>query len=828
MRILPINQIYTNKLNNNIQYKDSKNKQTSENTPKTKALFAYSDYNITFSGRTPEDFYAQDFNRENMPSTMKRFLDYDYEQRQHIPPEQMMQEVFKYLKVAHNFSDVKSLYPKEELFQNLHQNHQKNKTSVLAEIKMAKEMSDTPLLNDGSDDFGMYLLKKIYLEGKTIKEISKDFYEKDLNDEYKGIITKPINYDTTSAYGIKYPKTEFWQSFIATREEYKKFFLELPKNMVDPNREPIKTTQNSHSINSTPKVQHKPTQRKFKLQRYKKEQLTNDIKNSKGTPEVITNKIRKRFAKDDPEASFIIKYMSPIMTVAADRVHLSEELKLFNEIEKEKGKSSNDEYMFERFWKANPKILDAYAKAIPDTIELFEETYGSGGLLPINKDLEIITKDTENQKIIDNISPEFYDLLQYTQEIEPKRQEKYNKHNEMQKQWEEYFNEKYGNQEIETDTSQKPEDLTPAEIPTTPENIDEDLEEELKGVKALHPKFSTDLLKETAEQYNAEVFSLKGTNGENIIITGNLDEIFRDYIDKDIKIYPTQFGNQYKRYMLSNPNIDRKFKLSLASLNFAHLIDDDRVMTPDEVENEIIKLNYQYSMEHYTETLCAQSAMADTIALTLKNQTPLNVYELDIDDYNNLPKNKDSEKFLNILKTHKKELDELYKQYTTPLSKSETNKIGLALLDELSKFNGQNSSLNPDDVETLLMLKEMTNQVKFEKKYLRETLDLILPEFRYARSILNKNLPPEVKRKKFEQIMGSILESLLSPEFSNTPYLTTILNKELLEKHRPNLSNSRYNKYLNMAQNMDPLQKATFNYTIQQLKELDKVYNNKK
>lgn len=823
MRIIPINQISINNRNFKTN-KETPNNNQVEQTKKKHKVFAYSDFNITFSGRTPEDFYAQDFNRENMPSTMKIFLDYDYEQRQHMPPEQMMQEVFKYIKEANNFSDVKSLYPNEELFQNLHQNHQKNKTSVLAEIKMAKDLSDTPLLKDGSDDFGMYLLKKIYLEGKTIKEISKDFYEKDLNDEYKGIITKPINYDTTSAYGIKYPKSEFWQSFIATRDEYKKFFIKLPKNMVDPNRERIKTALHAHDTEVAKKTQTKTPQRRFKLQKYKKDQLTNDIKNSKATPEIITNKIRKRFAKDDPEASFIIKYMSPIMTIAADRVHLSEELKLFNEMERKNGKHSNEEYMFEHFWKANPKILNAYAKAIPDTIELFEETYESGGLIPINKDLEIVNENTKNKKIIDNITQDFYELLQYSQEIDPKRQEKYNKHNEMQKQWEEYFIEKYGNPQDDLESQNNKEVKTP-EI-STPQ-IDEDLEEELKGVKALHPNFSLDLLKDTANNYDAQIYTLKGLNGENIVITGNLDEILRDYIDNDIKIYPTTYGNQYKHYMLKNPNISEKLKLSLATLNFANMINDDRIMTTDEVENEIIKLNYQYSLNHYNETLCAQSAMADTIALTLKNKTPLRIYELDIDDYNNLPKNSDSENLLNILKTHKKELDELYKQYNTPLSKSEVNKIGLSLLNELAKFDGKNSNLSQDDIETLLMLKEITSEVKFEKKYLRDTLNLILPEFRYSRSILNKNLPPEVKTKKFEQIMGSILDSLLSPEFSSTPYLTTILNKEILDKHRHKLSNSRYNEYLNMAQNMNPFQQRTFNTTIKELKDIDKIYDKK-
>lgn len=50
-----------------------------------------------------------------------------------------------------------------------------------------------------------------------------------MNDTYKGIITKPINEKITVSYGIKFPTQAFWNSFIATRDEYRKFFVTLPK-----------------------------------------------------------------------------------------------------------------------------------------------------------------------------------------------------------------------------------------------------------------------------------------------------------------------------------------------------------------------------------------------------------------------------------------------------------------------------------------------------------------------------------------------------------------------------------------------------------------------
>ena len=45
-------------------------------------------------------------------------------------------------------------------------------------------------------------------QGSQYVGMGKDFYEKDLAPEYKGAVTQPITYGTTSAYGIKYPKTD--------------------------------------------------------------------------------------------------------------------------------------------------------------------------------------------------------------------------------------------------------------------------------------------------------------------------------------------------------------------------------------------------------------------------------------------------------------------------------------------------------------------------------------------------------------------------------------------------------------------------------------------
>ena len=82
---------------------------------------SYQDFNVNFRGRTPENFYAQEYNVKYMPNEMKKYLAVDYENRKHIPPEQVMGEVFKFIPMADNVEDVKELYPEEELFANLHE-----------------------------------------------------------------------------------------------------------------------------------------------------------------------------------------------------------------------------------------------------------------------------------------------------------------------------------------------------------------------------------------------------------------------------------------------------------------------------------------------------------------------------------------------------------------------------------------------------------------------------------------------------------------------------------------------------------------------------------
>ena len=671
MKIQFITPIYVGKNNLQIKQNSGKNQNTTTNiNNKEYKAIAYKDYNISFGARTPENFYAQTFNRENMPHTMKEYLNYDYETRQHIPPEQMMQEVFQYIDIAENFNEVKDIYPNEPLFKNLHENNQKNRSSILWEIKTAKELSDEPLLKDGSDNFGMYLLKKIYLEGKTIKEINKDFYDKDMNKAYSGIIAKPIDKEITSAYGIKYPKSAFWNSFIATREEYKKFFVTLPKNTVKPgvniNNIKNENINQNKEIETSKSEQYKPNTRKYKIKNYHKKQITNDIKDANGDKLEIEKKIRRRFAKNDPEASFIVKYLSPIMAIAADRVHLSEEMRAFCEDEREHGKTSEDKYMFKRFWKQNPHILDYYAQTITDTIDLFEEVYGEGGMIPINKDLEIIKPETENKKVIDKVSPEFIELLNYTQTILPERENKYAIHNKLQQDWEEHFENRYGKVINEV--------------------------EEINQTKEVPEKVITD--------YD-EFFN-------------QMDEKFyKEAIKEKSKIYPSLYANKYIKYMSNNKNIDKDYKQAYSlyvqepDIEYTPLPKEKFMPKYYEIETDFITKSKQST----EDSIRAKLAIMEL--LSKHGFSNYKMYFLNSFEIYDFAQESDTS-IIDTITTNKKELNDIYTNLQIKLKPNEVKTISKELLKQLKEYdsnitvnnNGYSDCCEPNLYQILKMMKE--------------------------------------------------------------------------------------------------------------------------
>ena len=349
----------TKQINNKKQSKQQQNINYSYNP------IAYQDYNLNFTARlfrTPANFYEQSFNRNGMPDTMKNYLFDDYEDRQNIPPAQMMKLVFGDLKYADTLEDVKILFPDEPLFENLKDvSGKKARTSVIAEIELMKQ-EDKPLFKNGKDNLGLYLLKKIYLEGKSLKEINKDF-EKDISVYYKGL--SPIKYETLAAYGIKYPNNAFWQSFTATREDFPYEYKP---------RKPLNTTQTSEK-RALPTSQPKPHAQKPKFSDVKDweiDKIADAFTKGHGNVEETRRQIKRNGLKESDSLNFVAKYLGEINSIVLDRLHVSDEMKDY--FENPENVAETQQKKFEQYWK-NPDLNRLQSILMSDTIKLFFLTY---------------------------------------------------------------------------------------------------------------------------------------------------------------------------------------------------------------------------------------------------------------------------------------------------------------------------------------------------------------------------------------------------------------------------------------------------------------------
>ena len=386
-------------LNSNKNIENKSNKQYSYNP------LAYQDYGISFSARlfrTPANFFEQDFNRKGMPDTMKNYLFDDYEDRQNMPPAQMMRLVFDDINETKSLEQVKRIYPNEPLFNNLRDIPGRNaRTGVIAEIELMKQ-EDKSLFKNGQDNLGLYLLKKIYLEGKTLKEINNDF-QKDISVYYKGL--SPIKYETLSAFGIKFPNSAFWKSFTATREdfpyEYKPRKVIAPRNNV---------SNNIHKVEKT--IVEK---KKFdNVKDWEIDKLADAMIKGMGSGEETKKQIKKHNIQDRETLGFVAKYMSEINSVVLEKVHASDEMKDF--YENYDNLSTSQKNIFKAYWNSDPKIKENRSIAMKDTIKLFMEAYGADG---------------NNE--------EFKELINYANSIKPARLERQNEHNKIQAEYDKMF-----------------------------------------------------------------------------------------------------------------------------------------------------------------------------------------------------------------------------------------------------------------------------------------------------------------------------------------------------------------------------------------------------
>ena len=472
---------------------------------------AYRDYNISFGARlfrSPENFYEQDFNKDGMPKSLHRYIysPDNFSFRRTIPPAQAMKEVFGSIADMQTLEDVKSAFPDEPLFKDLHsQSSRKARTGVLGELALMREDEDyaqKSLFKNGKDDLGMYILKKIYVEGKTLKEINKDFH-RDKSVVYKGL--SDIQYVDIKAFGIHFPRQDFWKSFIATREDFP--YVYIPRT-VEGGKTPAASTL--HRENSV----KQPAKKRFEdIKDWEIDKISDALIEGMGDTKETEKLLKKRNLKDTESLNFVAKYMGEINSVVLEKLHVSEEMKEFFDNYETLTKSQKQK--FKDYWK-NPETRELRSLVMSSTIRFFFDVYG-----------------------VDGNNDEFQELLEYARGIKTKREAQELEHNRKQAEYDELFR-----------------DL---EIVGSPEKSE--LQEEMQPVEK--PKVFADELRKQADLYNGKVYDFMVDNGITVSIVANLPEIMSQKYHSEYRFLPKTYADKYTKFVLEHPKVTEDYMLSL-------------------------------------------------------------------------------------------------------------------------------------------------------------------------------------------------------------------------------------------------------------------------
>lgn len=729
---MKINTITQVKFNNNHAYHIQNSAHENGNISQSGVYnpIYYKDYNIkiNFGKRSPEDFYTQDFNRENMPSTMKKYLNEDYTNRSKLAPVQVMQEAYDNLHQAMTVDDIKKLFPNEEKFQKLiPANYNRATHGILRDIKEIKAMQDTPepLFKDGCDDLTTYLVKKIYLEGKTVKEIDKDF-AKDINEVYQLAARVPADKAKTlgkneSAYfahttvyrlGIRFPELAFWNSFIATRDDYDR----VKRVKTSDGRFVDASSAEGRAIlkrREEPKVKiETPEPRKYNFKRENVKRITDSILNTReGGKKAIKELNRKGYNRE--ELSFLQQYWSEIMSVATEKIHLSEELIDFNttkKIEEQKVTQNileklincdeltkKEQTPLQIFWNQRPELKKHFSTAITDTMMLFTETYGSDGT---NK--------------------RFQQLVDYAQSIKPNREAKLLEHARIQEEYDEL------GKELDELDAKKLEEIKPTPIIETP----------TEPTKLEAPKVYKYMIKGQEVTTDIDVVA-QGKQAFRSVFDLFPNQTHAAYL-KELEAYIAPFYHQFWLSSQIDPN-DANTSEKLK-----------KVILPIEEMNEIHR-NIADIMEDKHNPILEKTRISLELFALEKNIIPSEeLHQYGAKDLIKL-KDKITEALGSEEEIQKaqKDIQKIFNSFSQPLSNKERVKIKMDLFQGLKNYTGNRSIYAGTIIEPLIhLLSESANDKNytdtFKKVFARneQVLDKEGPVLRY---LLDPNGNKEIK-----------------------------------------------------------------------------------
>ncbi|MDR1168069.1 MAG: hypothetical protein LBK53_04150 [Heliobacteriaceae bacterium] len=532
---------------------------------------------VTFSGkllRTPENFYEQPFNQKGMPDTMKEFLAQD-ENNKKIPPAQVLGIIFKPIEDAKTLDDVKNSIPNEPLFQNLVSSPTiESRKGILAEISLFKDDDKVSLFKNGNNDLGIYILKKIYLEGKTLNEINADF-KKDISVVFKDL--SPITDSAVYAYGIRRPDNAFWHSFLATRNDYEYVSL---------SRKQQEDLVKARLGKSAPKEQIIPPPPKRVVDNIPDWQLDKIADN-------MVNKVSRKKTSDKVKVNeetdnFINAYWSPIMFIAAHRADLARDMSNYFHNAKIDIDFDNlsDKTPLQNFWDNNPRMRTKLSESVKGTIKEFTDKY------------------TQDSNGIIGRSEEFIALLNEAGRI---KDENAYYRNLPEKELKEF-------QAIHDIKQRKYECLLEEN------NIVEESEPAVEESKTLTQEDVSDMVHDAAKKEGADVYRIETDNGI-VYIIANTKELYKDISNQQTAFYPTSFKNKGLSFSQAHPLFSKDYVMTIAvhnSIGDRNIISDEsgilkNLLSSEEANNISDNIMKDFINKYPHEDRAARRVIAEYI-----------------------------------------------------------------------------------------------------------------------------------------------------------------------------------------------------------------------
>lgn len=348
---------------------------------KASTSFAYQDYNISFGARlnrTPENF--QDFNSNNMPVRMKNYLLEDFDTRKQIHPTELQKQAYEWLNAASSVEDIKETYSDEPLFADLKSvKNTKATRGLLYKLRYLELNTKEPIFKkefneSNKEDLTVYLVKKIYLEGKTLKEINEDFKNEAkpyVNELLEG---EKFTYADLNSLGVHFPKLAYWNSFQATRND---------KDYNPSKRNGSYYKEFEKEASTIPHKRHEVSEETRKKLSETSTRWWASLSEEEFAEQVKKMLQGKEISKQIPKDSAFYRFQGPIQTIAMDKSGYSQRLaQIFSDryndedfMEENQDFASRSKAIMTEFWNSDPKFRENYSISYKETMKVFEDAY---------------------------------------------------------------------------------------------------------------------------------------------------------------------------------------------------------------------------------------------------------------------------------------------------------------------------------------------------------------------------------------------------------------------------------------------------------------------